>query len=120
MQRIFSMNIYIGNSFKEISEKNYNTEFSDELLHYLYINRNKIGIDISAFFKINPYSDSILKYHDIVKIYSICEYLTNIEVAEIFQPYEYGYDEAFDSIDGLRNMSKKALSENKCLIFIGD
>ncbi|MCM1507483.1 MAG: hypothetical protein NC177_10175 [Ruminococcus flavefaciens] len=114
------MNIYIGNSLEEITKQNYNIEFSDELLHYLYINRNKISIDMSALFEINPYSDSILKYQNIIKIQNICERLTNIETAEIFQSYEYGYDEAFDSVDGLRNMAKKALSENKCLIFIGD
>lgn len=110
------MNIYVGNNFTEIKINDYNVEFSDELLQYLYNNRNKIKIDLDILFKIDPYSDTILEYKNVEKIYNICVLLIKSDVLREF----YDYSEAIDTLNNFEYISKLALLNKKGLVFIGD
>lgn len=110
------MNIYVGNNFTEIKINDYNVEFSDELLQHLYNNRNKIEINLDILFKIDPYSDTILEYKNVEKIYNICVLLIKSDVLREF----YDYSEAIDTLNNFEYIAKLALLNKKGLVFIGD
>jgi hypothetical protein len=110
------MNFYIGNSIEEINEQDYNIEFSDDLINYIYQIRNNVSCDMSKLYQINPYSDVEVSQNDLPQIIAICKYILDTEMLK-------NYDESNEGthmVEDLLDIAQNALSRNLRLISIGD
>lgn len=110
------MNFYIGSSIKGVDLNEKNIEFSDELIEYIYQNRNKIDFDSSSLSQIDPYTDVLINNTEVANILNVCN---NLLKAEILENYD-DLDEAKDSLKGLTHLCRLAISRNLSLISIGD
>lgn len=107
------MNFYIGYSIKEVEINEYNVELSDNLLDYIYYNRRKFPFDVSALLSIDRYGDVVIKFNQIFELYCISQKLLKDDMCSLNNEYRY-------MLNGLNDISKKALVEGKNLISIGD
>lgn len=110
------MNFYIGNSLDEIKRNDYNIEFSDELLQYIYNHREQITADSNVLFEVNPYSDTFLEYENVREINYICSLCIETGIIEGYDDYDKGVE----MINDLLQLTKSALLNKKGLIIIGD
>ena len=80
------MNFYIGNSIDEIKEQDYNVEFSDELIDFIYKLNQEVSFDMHQLCEINPYTDMEISKNDLMQIIQICKYILDNKLL-------YDYDE---------------------------
>lgn len=110
------MNFYIGNSIGEIKFDNYNIEFSDDLLQYIYNRRKQITVDLNVLFEIDPYSDTFLEYENVKVINNICSVIIETDIIKGYDDY----DEGIEMINDLLQITNLALLNKKGLVIIGD
>lgn len=111
------MNFYIGNSIHEIEKQDYNVEFSDELINFIYKLSVEVPFDMHQLYEINPYDDvEISNKNDLKQIIQICQYILNNKLL-------HGYDEPDEGnqmLKDLMELAQKALLKDVGLISIGD
>ena len=112
----FAMNFYIGNSINEINEQDFNVEFSDELIDYIYKMRERTSCDMSKLYQIDPYDDVEVSKNDLQQIAEICKYIL---VTDVLQSYDEP-NESLQMVQDLLEIIKKALKRNSGLVSIGD
>ena len=110
------MNFYIGNSIDEIKSDDYNIEFSDDLLQYMYNHRELISVDLKILFEIDPYSDTFLEYEYVKEINNICSLIIETDIIKGYDDY----DEGIEMINDLLQITNLALLNKKGLVIIGD
>lgn len=110
------MNFYIGNSIEEINKQDYNVEFSDELINYIYQMRNKVSCDMSKLYQINPYGDVEVLPNDLPQVITTCKYILDTEMLKDYDDS----NEGIHMVEDLLDIAQKALSRNLRLISIGD
>lgn len=110
------MNFYIGNSLDEIKFDDYNIEFSDDLLQYMYNHRKQISANSNVLFEVDPYSDTLLEYENVKEINNICSLCIETGIIKGYNDY----DEGIEMINDLLQITKLALLNKKGLIIIGD
>lgn len=110
------MNFYIGNCTSEIQVQDTNVLFSAEFGEFLYENKNSIPADLSWLFAIDPYDDVQIKSEDVPAINASCSMLQKMRV---WEQYEFP-DEGKLAINGLKDLTDKAIFLNKGLISVGD
>ena len=110
------MNFYIGNSINEINEQDFNVEFSDELINYIYKMRERTSCDMSKLYQIDPYDDVEVSKNDLQQIAEICKYIL---VTDVLQNYDEP-NEGLQMVQDLLEIIKKALKRNSGLVSIGD
>ena len=110
------MNFYIGNSIGEIKFDDYNIEFSDDLLQYIYNQRKQISADLSVLFEIDPYSDTFLEYENVKALRDICSLIIE---ADIIKGYD-DYDEGVEMLEDLLQIADLAVLNKNGLVIIGD
>lgn len=110
------MNFYIGNSIDEINEQDYNIEFSDELIDFIYKMNEKVAFDMHKLYEINPYDDVEISKNDLRQIIQICMYILD---NKLLHDYEEP-DEGNQMLKDLVELAQKALSKDLGLISIGD
>ena len=110
------MNFYIGNSIDEIKFDDYNIEFSDDLLQYMYNHRKLISVDLKILFEIDPYSDTFLEYEYVKEINNICSLIIETDIIKGYDDY----DEGIEMINDLLQITNLALLNKKGLVIIGD
>lgn len=110
------MNFYIGNSIGEIKFDDYNIEFSDDLLQYIYNRRKQITVDLNVLFEIDPYSDTFLEYENVKVINNICSVIIETDIIKGYDDY----DEGIEMINDLLQITNLALLNKKGLVIIGD
>lgn len=110
------MNFYIGNSIDEIKFDDYNIEFSDDLLQYMYNHRELISVDLKILFEIDPYSDTFLEYEYVKEINNICSLIIETDIIKGYDDY----DEGIEMINDLLQITNLALLNKKGLVIIGD
>ena len=110
------MNFYIGNSIDEIKEQDYNVEFSDELIDFIYKLNEEVSFDMHQLCEINPYDDVEISKNDLKQIIQICKYILNNKLL-----YDYDEpDEGNQMLKDLVELAQKALLKDLGLISIGD
>lgn len=110
------MNFYIGNSIDEIKEQDYNVEFSDELIDYIYKLNEKVSFDMHQLCEINPYDDVEISKDALMLIIQTCEYLLDNKLL-----FDYDEpDEGNQMLKDLVELAQKALLNDLGLISIGD
>ena len=103
------MNFYIGNSIDEIKEQDYNVEFSDELIDFIYKLNQEVSFDMHQLCEINP-------KNDLMQIIQICKYILDNKLL-----YDYDEpDEGNQMLKDLVELAQKALLKKLGLISIGD
>ena len=110
------MNFYIGNSIDEIKEQDYNVEFSDGLIDFIYKLNEKVSFDMHQLCEINPYDDVEISKDTLMHIIQICEYILDNKLL-------YDYDEPDEGNQMLKDfveLAQKALLKDLGLISIGD
>lgn len=112
----FAMNFYIGNSINEINEQDFNVEFSDELIDYIYKMRERTSCDMSKLYQIDPYDDVEVSKNDLQQVAEICKYIL---VTDVLQSYDEP-NEGLQMVQDLLEIIKKALKRNSGLVSIGD
>jgi len=110
------MNFYIGNSIDEINKQDVNVEFSDELIDFIYKMSGQVSFDMSKLYNIDPYDDIEVCKNDLSQIAEICKYLLD---TALFQNYEEP-DEGRQMLQGLLEITQKAMLKDLGLISIGD
>lgn len=110
------MNFYIGNSLDDIKFDDYNIDFSDDLLQYMYNHHKQISSDSNALFEVDPYSDTLLSYENVKEINNICSLFIETGIIENYDDY----DEGIEMINNLLQITKLAILNKKGLIVIGD
>lgn len=110
------MNFYIGNSLNEIKMDDYNIEFSDDLLQYIYTHRKRIPVDSNVLFEVDPYSDILIAHENVEEIRNICSLCITTRIIENYD----NYDEAIEMIYDLLQLANSALLNKKGLISMGD
>lgn len=110
------MNFYIGNSIGEINEQDFNVEFSDELIDFIYKMRKQVSCDMSKLYQIDPYDDVEVSKSDLQQIVEICIYILDTELLQ-----NYGdLSEGMQMIQNLMKITQKALKREVGLVSIGD
>lgn len=110
------MNFYIGNSIGEINEQDFNVEFSDELIDFIYKMRKQVSCDMSKLYQIDPYDDVEVSKSDLQQIVEICRYILDTELLQ-----NYGdLSEGMQMIQNLMKITQKALKREVGLVSIGD
>ena len=110
------MNFYIGNSIDEIKEQDYNVEFSDGLIDFIYKLNEKVSFDMHQLCEINPYDDVEISKDTLMHIIQICEYILDNKLL-----YDYGEpDEGNQMLKDFVELAQKALLKDLGLISIGD
>ena len=110
------MNFYRGNSIDEIKEHDYNVEFSDELIDFIYKLNGEVSFDMHQLCEINPYDDVEISKNDLKQIIQICRYILDNKLL-------YNYDEPDEGNQMLKDLvefAQKALLKDLGLISIGD
>lgn len=110
------MIFYIGNSIDEINVQDYNVEFCDELIEFIYKLREKVSFDMHKLYEINPYDDVEISKDDLRQIIQICKYILDNKLL-------HGYEEPDEGnlmLKDLVELAQKALSKDLGLIAIGD
>ena len=110
------MNFYIGNSIDEIKEQDYNVEFSDELIDFIYKLNEEVSFDMHQLYEINPYDDVEISKNDLKQIIQICKYILDNKLL-------HGYDEPDEGnkmLKDLVELTQNALLKDLGLISIGD
>ena len=110
------MNFYVGNSLDEIKRNDYNIEFSDDLLQYIYNHREQISADSNVLFEVNPYSDTFLEYENVKALSEICSLIIE---ADIIKGYD-DYDEGVEMLEDLLQIADLAVLNKNGLVIIGD
>ena len=110
------MNFYIGNNIGEIKFDDYNIEFSDDLLQYIYNQRKQISADLSVLFEIDPYSDTFLEYENVKALSDICSLIIE---ADIIKGYD-DYEEGVEMLEDLLQIADLAVLNKNGLVIIGD
>ncbi|RDY26892.1 hypothetical protein [Lachnotalea glycerini] len=116
------LDFYIAKSKDIVNSKKVLTEFDDfvslheELQEYIYTNSSIIDFEINCLMDIDPYADTLLENEKITQISKVCEYILE---SDFLQKYE-DVDDAINIFLHLDKLCKKAISENKSLIAIGD
>lgn len=110
------MNFYIGNSIDEINEQEYNVEFNEELIDFIYKLSVKVSFDMHKLYEINPYDDVKISKDDLWQIIQICKYILD---NELLHGYEEP-DEGNQMLKDLLELAQKALLKDLGLISIGD
>lgn len=108
------MNFYIGNSIEQLEENDENVELDDEMVEYLY--SVKEAIPFLTFFKIDPYSDTVVEKENIIDIISMCEYVLNEQMLDDYDEKE----EANKIISDLIVLGYSALNKEEKILVIGD
>lgn len=115
-REVFIMNFYIGNSRDDIKEQDYNVEFSDELIDFIYKLNEKVSFDMRQLCGINPYDDVEISKNDLKQIIQICRYILDNKLL-----YDYDEpDEGNQMLKDLVELAQKALLKDLGLISIGD
>ena len=112
----FIMNFYIGNSIDEINKQEYNVEFNDELIGFIYKLSEKVPFDMHKLYEINPYDDVKISKDDLEHIIQICNYILD---NELLRGYEER-DEGNQALKALLELAQKALLRGLGLISVGD
>lgn len=110
------MNFYIGNSIDEIDEQDFNVEFSDDLIDFIYKMRGEVSLDMSKLYEIDPYDDVEISKNDLSQISKICKYILGTAV---LQNYE-APDEGRKMVQDLLMIIQKAMLSDLGLVSIGD
>ena len=110
------MNFYIGNTVEEIDCEDYNIEFCDELIDFIYKLRGICSFDMSKLYQINPYDDVRIPKSDLQQIIGICNYLLKTSLIQTYK----GPDEGEEMLRMLINIAGEAMLNDKGLISIGD
>ncbi len=110
------MNFYIGNSIDEINKQEYNVEFNDELIGFIYKLSEKVPFDMHKLYEINPYDDVKISKADLEQIIQICKYILD---NELLRGYEEP-DEGNHMLKALLELAQKALLRGMGLISVGD
>lgn len=110
------MNFYVGKSDLKVNYKDYNVRFSDELSEYLYQNQDKIKIDLSWLFMLDPYENDYIPLDMMNKVQQSCRDLLNITILDNYRfPLE-----AKETMKDMADMAKKAMNLGSGLVSIGD
>lgn len=110
------MNFYMGNSKNEIDEQDFNIEFSDELIEFIFKINKRESFDMSKLYEIDPYVDVEIPPNDLSRIIEICNYLLD---KSLLQAYEEP-DEGTQMIKELLEITREAQSRDLGLVSIGD
>lgn len=110
------MNIYVGNSFKELNENSVDAYFTAEFGEFLYQNRANIPVNLTWLFEIDPYNDVLVDATIVPEILSACREMKRLE---IWKEYEYPEDGECAVCDLLK-LAEKAVMEGKGLVSEGD
>lgn len=110
------MNFYIGNSIDNVDLSDYNVEFSDELVNFIYKLRDKGSFDMSKLYEIDPYDDIEIPNKDVFEIIKICKYILDLSLLEEYEEY----DEGNQMLKGLLEIAECAIKKGMGLISIGD
>jgi hypothetical protein len=110
------IDFYVTNSLSEYDEKSNSIDMSEELQNFFYKNKEKFPDEIEILLNLDPYGDYILCDAEIQKIYKFCD---TILKGDYFKEYEDKEEAASFSI-GIKELCKKALSDNKKIIAVGD
>ncbi len=109
------MNFYIGNKISDIKVEERNAIFTDDMSSYIYKLRNKVDMDMSVLYKIDPYSDVELSLDTVKEIVKICRYLLDNDLMSGFED-EY----AIEDLENVISIGEDAIREGKGLVSIGD
>lgn len=109
------MNIYIGNSIKDLNKSDRNVELSDDLLEFICKNRCIFDSDKFALQGIDPYSDTVIDNSELQCWLSMCDLIISSKILEKYEDL----DEA-KSIMDLDVLIHEAIINNLNLIIIGD
>ena len=110
------MNFYIGNSIDKIKEQDYNVQFSDELIDFIYKLKAEVSFDMHQLCEINPYDDVEISKNDLKQIIQICKCI-------LYKKLLCDYDEPDEGNQMLKDLvelAQKALLKDLGLISIGD
>lgn len=108
------MNFYVGNSIEQLNVKEINVELDDEMVEYLY--SIKEIIPYTAFFSLDPYSDTVIEKEDISDIILMCEYVLKEQVLNEYNES----DELIFTIKELNDLCCKAINQCEKITVIGD
>lgn len=110
------MNFYIGNSIDEIDKQDFNIEFSDELIDFIYKLREQVSFDMSKLYGIDPYDDVEISKNNLSQIAEICNYILDTSLLQ-----NYGKPaEGTKMLRDLIAITQKAMSKDLGLVSIGD
>ena len=110
------MNFYIGSSINEIDVKDYNVEFSDELVDFIYKIRKNSLFDMSELTGIDSYRDTAIPKEDLPKIIEICKYIIKMSLLEGYEEQ----DEGNEMLHNLLKITQEALQKDSGLVVIGE
>lgn len=110
------MNFYIGNSVGDVDEQDFNVEFSDELIDYIYKMRGLVSFDMSKLYQIAPYDDVEISKNDLPQIAEICKSILD---TTLLQDYEEP-NEGRQMLQDLLGIIAKAIARDLGLVSIGD
>lgn len=110
------MNFYIGNSLPLVNVSEDNVLVSEELVEYIYKQREKSAIDLKTLYGIDPYNNVVISIPEVIEIIEICKYLLHSQILDEYLEKE----DALEEIMNLYEISLMALSKNCGLISIGD
>lgn len=108
------MNFYISNSIEQLDINEKNVELNDDMVEYLY--SIKMIIPFTAFFKLDPYSDTIIEKEDIKDIILMCEYVINEQILNDY----VGSKELIVVIREFNDLCCNAIKQCKKIVVIGD
>lgn len=110
------MNFYIGNSIHEINIEDESSEFSDELIGFIYKVDKQVLFGMNKLYEIAPYDDTEISKEDLQDIIQICNYLLDSSLL-------HGYNDESEGIEMLKNLieiAQEALRRDTGLVSIGD
>lgn len=98
-----------------------NIFLSDDLLDFLYQNKNSFSSNLNVLLNIDPYSDTILYRYNVIKLKFLSKELMNNRylLAEYNSDY-FGDTPPQETFNNLKNYCVKALAIGSPLIVIGD
>ncbi len=110
------LDFYIADSMKQLDLNAGTMYISEELMEYLYQNRDEIDLDMQYLFNIDPYGDTLLDIPDIQRMNNI---LQGIYMGKILDGFEEA-DEAKQSLNKIMALCAYALKLHKKIAIIGD
>ena len=110
------MNFYIGNSIDNVELSDFNVEFNDELINFIYKLRDKSSSDMGKLYEIDPYDDIEIPNKDVFEIIKICRCILDLSLLKDYEEY----DEGNQMLKELLEIAECAIKKGKGLISIGD
>jgi len=111
-----ALDFYIGCSLDMIQRNDVCVELNEELLEYIYQNRDIVDFDLRCLLELDPYSDTVLEINEIELLDNVC---AKVLKSDLFSQYSK-IDDAIITFIRLKEICDRAIEMNQSLICVGD